>query len=127
MTIKKAPKEKKETNIGLIIAVILIVIILGTIAIAATVYVYVSGMLGPSELNETPQLVVMPDLEENTLTVSMIDTQYVMWSELQILGTCNTTDLGTFVEAGDVITECEGYIRIIYMETGQLLYTYTFN
>ena len=40
------PQKKKETNIGLIIAIILVVIILGTIAIAATVYVYVSGMLG---------------------------------------------------------------------------------
>ena len=125
----KAPKQKKETNVGLIIAIILVVIILGTIAIAATVYVYVSGMIDtPSSYDETPSIYFAKDSTDNTLTVTYVDSYSVLWSELEFTGgTCDTSNLVGFVREGDEITDCQGTITVIYEPTYELLGAYTFD
>ena len=65
--------------------VFLILTFVMTIAVAATVYVYVSGMIGSPEHAQTPNLaaLVTPDSGNNaTLLVTYIDTDDVYWPDI---------------------------------------------
>jgi len=109
-----------EEAVSAVIGVILMVAI--TVAIAATVYVYVSGMLGESP-ETTPNLQLVRDNSLNTLVVSSADSD-LMWTDFVLtinrtlssavvlspttIGTGTTTGV-TFsttaeVTAGDIFT-----------------------
>ena len=94
--------NRKRLGVSAVIGVILMVAI--TVAIAATVYVYVSGMIsGPGQ--ETPQVQFTIDSTADTLTVSTADTG-TDWDDLaiktdsalatvQLNGEGNTVTVGT--------------------------------
>ena len=100
-----------EEAVSAVIGVILMVAI--TVAIAATVYVYVSGMMGTE--NEATPVITFQQQDTaltNTLTIISADPGDLVWADLQVK--INGTDAadpadysvsgGTQVEAGNVIT-----------------------
>ena len=48
------------------------------------------------------------------------------WEDLEITGDCDTSDLGTYIYAGDQIKSCSGTITVIYISTNTLLGTWDF-
>ncbi len=60
------------------------------------------------------------------ITIASVAPSDVLWSDIEFSGQCNTSNLGTYVTAGDVIFNCYGSIEITYLPTGTLLGSYTF-
>lgn len=119
--------QKDNTKLIIIIAVVIIVVILATVAIAATMYVYTSGMMGPSNHLITPEITFIKDDIEDTLTVASSDSASLTWEDLGITGNCDTTGLTGSVTAGQEIIECDGTITIRHIPTNTLLGSWTFN
>ena len=69
-----------EEAVSAVIGVILMVAI--TVAIAATVYVYVSGMLG-SPTTKTPNITFIPHPEDDTFEVNSADPG-ISWGDIKI-------------------------------------------
>jgi flagellin-like protein len=142
--------EADERAVSAVIGVILMVAI--TVAIAATVYVYVSGMIGGTK-NQTPNVACTTDSTLNKVQVATADAN-IKWKDIVITkdnatgspvyanimssaGTAiqNTTTgqyTGTAeVTAGDYIllTGTTGNVRITlrYIPTNSLLGTWTIN
>jgi FlaG/FlaF family flagellin (archaellin) len=78
----KANRKYKENDdaVSAVIGVILMVAI--TVAIAATVYVYVSGMIGGTQ-SQTPAVAFVVDAGTDKMTVSSADTG-INWDDCQI-------------------------------------------
>ena len=140
---------KGEEAVSAVIGVILMVAI--TVAIAATVYVYVSGML-PTGGSVTPSITILPDDTKNTLLVSGADPSSASWENINITITYNESALtyadiklniiaystggahapsawGT-ITAGNTIyvggnTKCTLVFR--WIPTNKLIGTYSFN
>ena len=72
--------EGNEEGVSAVIGVILMVAI--TVAIAATVYVYVSGMIGGTS-ESTPTITFTPDNSADKLTVVSADTG-LNWTDFKI-------------------------------------------
>lgn len=120
------PEEKKDKTVLIIVAVVVILLIV-PIAIAATVYVYVSGMMGSSSFETTPSIYFTKSNSEKTLTV--LGTDYsspLRWSDIEIQGTCDTSGLDIYVSEGDVITDCFGSITIRYSPSKSIIGVWTF-
>jgi flagellin-like protein len=81
-------KEADERAVSAVIGVILMVAI--TVAIAATVYVYVSGMIGGTK-TQTPNVACTVDSVMNKVTVATADAN-INWKDITI-----TTDPTTNV------------------------------
>ncbi len=121
------PKKKDKTAV--IIAVVVAVIIIIPIMISAAVYVYVSGMMGPSgSTYQTPTIMFTPDIEQHALTVTHVDSNnYYFWSNIEIDEERGNATLPTGrITVGDVITDCEGTIELTFTPTYDVVYTYTF-
>ena len=88
----KANRKFVEANeaISAVIGVILMVAI--TVAIAATVYVYVSGMIGTSP-ETTPSLQLTRDNTDKTCTVASADPGNLKWNTFNITWTTTVTHL----------------------------------
>ena len=127
---------ESEEGVSAVIGVILMVAI--TVAIAATVYVYVSGMMGGAA-EKAPTITFTKDESLNTLTVVQADVG-IAWGDINMTatnGTGNyyTTGFGAtdLVTAGDTISfnGCgEGddiTIRFSYTPTNALIGTYKLN
>jgi flagellin-like protein len=73
-------KQADERAVSAVIGVILMVAI--TVAIAATVYVYVSGMVG-GNAKSTPTISLIPDSSDKnvTLTVGSVSSSGVLWAD----------------------------------------------
>ena len=121
-----AEQEPKKDKLVLIIVLVLAILIVSAIAIAATVYVYVSGMVGSPSVDDTPSVYFLPSYIDNTLTVMSTESS-PEWDDFSIVGTCNTSGLGTYVTFGDMITNCSGQIIISYEPTGGTMGTWTFS
>ena len=95
--------EDNEEAVSAVIGVILMVAI--TVAIAATVYVYVSGMMG-GQTETTPSITFTKDESDNTLTVVHAEGS-LSWTDVNISVTDGTnTDYITqsgSIDAGDSI------------------------
>ena len=76
--------------------------------------------LGPTNI------IFTADNVSKTLTVSEIysNDRTIHWSEISIIGTAN--ELYGPINVGDVITGCEGYIEIVWAETGNVIYSTNF-
>jgi flagellin-like protein len=72
--------EADERAVSAVIGVILMVAI--TVAIAATVYVYVSGMIGGTK-TQTPNVACTTDSTANQITVATADAN-IRWSDVVI-------------------------------------------
>jgi flagellin-like protein len=73
-------KEADERAVSAVIGVILMVAI--TVAIAATVYVYVSGMIGGTK-NQTPNVACTTDSTQNRVQVATADAN-IKWKDIVI-------------------------------------------
>ena len=79
------------------------------------------------EPESTPNIqFVMDDLNDK-LTVVSADPSDIPWADIEINGTCDTSDLGTYVTVGDTITSCSGTITIRYIPTDTLLGIWEFS
>ena len=130
-----------EEAVSAVIGVILMVAI--TVAIAATVYVYVSGMIGTSP-QTTPNLQFVKDNVNHKLTVASADPGNLKWSSFEL--TLNTTiqtsanwavnfsstnylATSNLVAAGNVIQFQDmhwGTISLRHKETNTLIGTWEF-
>ncbi|HEC89883.1 MAG TPA: type IV pilin [Thermoplasmatales archaeon] len=134
--------EANDEAVSAVIGVILMVAI--TVAIAATVYVYVSGMIGTSP-QSAPNIQFVKDDVNNKLTVAKAEPGNVDWSDLEISlnGTVVTSAIwsGNFshptsvpntgtVSAGDYIQFKSGHygtLTIRHVPTNTLLGTWEFH
>jgi archaeal type IV pilus assembly protein PilA len=80
-------KEADERAVSAVIGVILMVAI--TVAIAATVYVYVSGMIGGTQ-KQTPSVSCTTDSSLNRIMVAASDNN-VKWSDIVITNDSGVT------------------------------------
>jgi len=125
------PGEKKDKTVIIIIAVIIILLIV-PMAIAATVYVYISGQIGPSPGPFTPTIACHKTDEStlNTLTILSIDPKTILWEdiELQVNRTAKNHGMSGLVSAEDTIdiTSIAGTgeysIVIRHLSTNTLIY-----
>jgi predicted nucleic acid-binding Zn ribbon protein len=117
-------KEKKDKT-ALIVVIVVVLIIIVPICVAATVYIYVSGMLsgGPSGAM-TPFISFITDTTQGTLTVAFVDSGTYYWSDINLSGT-GTLPTGIITE-GDQITGCGGIIQLIYEPTAKLIGEWSF-
>ena len=125
----KANRKFKQENeaVSAVIGVILMVAI--TVAIAATVYVYVSGMLTPGG-QKNPELAAIADDVNNRITITKISEDNLNWNT-DINVSWTDTPIPTIpsglVDAGDMITGITGYNNVSITYKGQELYgTWTF-
>lgn len=118
----KANRKFREENeaVSAVIGVILMVAI--TVAIAATVYVYVSGMIGGG-MDKAPDLSFYQDKNEATLTVASVSETGVSWATIQVSG--GDVPVNDTVSAGDQIANCTGTVTVTYDNT-TLLGKWTF-
>ncbi len=144
----KANRKFKEDGeaVSAVIGVILMVAI--TVAIAATVYVYVSGMMGDPGEN-APNLAWIKDDSANTLTISSGSSEFKYAASVSDGNLAFTNTTGTYyvneslalsdssdykldsISAGNVITGftgtgTEGEYQIVWEPTNKLLGTVTF-
>ena len=131
----KANRKFRDADnaVSAVIGVILMVAI--TVAIAATVYVYVSGMIGGSQ-ESTPNIQFTKDDTNDKLTVVTAD-QSLDWNNVKIANNSATafvyvaqidSDLtnGSYISAGDEINNLAGTVRVMWQPTNTLIVTYTF-
>lgn len=121
MKSKRNMKAGEDRAVSAVIGVILMVAI--TVAIAATVYVYASGMV--SSLSSTTTKVI-PELSfvqsGDTLIVQKCPSG-LTWADITVSGGTAPTGTET-VDVGDTITGCSGTVIVAY--NGELVGTYTF-
>jgi archaeal type IV pilus assembly protein PilA len=142
--------EADERAVSAVIGVILMVAI--TVAIAATVYVYVSGMIGGTK-NQTPNVACTTDSTSNRIQIATADSN-IKWKDIVVtmdnasvswhvysasagaIGGWGTTATATAdVTAGDYIllqfntTSMIGNVRatLKYTPTNSLLGSWTIN
>jgi len=151
---RKFKLKADERAVSAVIGVILMVAI--TVAIAATVYVYVSNMIGGTK-NQTPNVAFMIDSTSNKATVTTSDAN-IKWSDVVVTlipstnyhyqvwynggqtaagaqdSTANPAiPTGTTVTAGDyilltsTIIGANDVITLRYIPTNSLLGTWTIN
>jgi flagellin-like protein len=121
-----------EEAVSAVIGVILMVAI--TVAIAATVYVYVSGMMGGAA-EKAPTITFTKDEALNTLTVVQADVG-ISWSDINMTATDGTDTNYTHGQTGDVTAgdtiDLDGRsldagdvtVRFSYTPTNALIGTY---
>lgn len=108
--------EADERAVSAVIGVILMVAI--TVAIAATVYVYVSGMIGGTK-NQTPNVACTTDSTANRITVATADAN-IKWSDVRITldtavtGWCVYTSAGTPIGYNQATAQPFGGAQIVY-------------
>jgi flagellin-like protein len=131
-------READERAVSAVIGVILMVAI--TVAIAATVYVYVSGMIGGTK-NQTPNVALSVDTTNKRLVVATADLN-IKWADITVTASAPATSAGPFsaggahgvyVTAGDYIavnaTAGAGLVSVTlkYTPTNSLLGTWNLN
>ena len=93
-----------------------------TVAIAATVYVYVSGMIPEMTASKAiPQFQLFKS--GDTLIVQSCGDN-IAWADITITGTA-TKPVTTDMSAGESITDCSGHVTIVYQN--QLIGNYDFS
>jgi len=133
MKANRCVKIKEDEAVSAVIGVILMVAI--TVAIAATVYVYVSGMIGGTQ-TQTPTISCMVDSTANRMIITSADSE-TSWSDITItsddvdvvwviytgggstVGTNNTMP-SSYLTAGD-------YLRVLANATGNVKFTFRYN
>ena len=124
-----------DGGVSAVIGVILMVAI--TVAIAATVYVYVSGMIGGTT-ERTPTIIFNKDESANTLTVTSTDAR-ISWTDVNMTAFDSNATANYWyahgktgnIAAGDVIDfDSHGLYNTVtinfrYNPTNALVGTYT--
>ena len=83
--------------------------------------------INPDGPQETPHISFDIDMENNTLTVSSVYPEDVMWGDIDQIGsgTCNPLPTGN-VTVGDEITNCMGMIVLRYIPTNEVIGVFEF-
>ncbi|ENO12215.1 Protein of unknown function (DUF1628) [Thermoplasmatales archaeon SCGC AB-539-C06] len=135
MQSKKYDFRQDNNAVSAVIGVILMVAI--TVAIAATVYVYTSQMMGGGTTIPVPTITFYKTESGNALTVIQGDPQ-INWNEVNMTATDGTNyfydhNLTGTLNAGNTIS-FDGHglsgsitIRIIHIPTNSLIGTYKLN
>jgi flagellin-like protein len=112
--------EADDRAVSAVIGVILMVAI--TVAIAATVYVYVSGMIGGTK-NQTPNVACTVDSTSNKITIATADAN-IQWSDIVITNDSGIT-LNWNVYTGGGVTPTGVHTMpaaLIYITAGDYIY-----
>jgi flagellin-like protein len=120
-------READERAVSAVIGVILMVAI--TVAIAATVYVYVSGMIGGTQ-NKAPNMAWNKETSPTKQIVLVSADSGLLWSDFSITGDTHTNHFTTTTAtAGDYITltNTTGTIYIRYVPTNTLMGSWTWS
>ena len=124
-----------EEAVSAVIGVILMVAI--TVAIAATVYVYVSGMMGTGQ-EAAPTLTFQKDDKAtvNTLLVIAADPSDLSWGDIEVQnstagtvlahGQTGTVTAGTLLDISALAGEGAYTIGVRHVPTNTLIGTYSF-
>lgn len=99
-----------------------------------TITIYYGGgelkytVLGVFEFSQEPypSILCVKDISARTLTVVSASPYDILWSDLDIMGSCDTSGLNGYIEAGDQITNCYGTITIRHISTNLLLGSWDF-
>ena len=100
-------------------------VIIVIMLIIAGVVLFRVGYIEP-EKEHVPDIQFIQDDENNILIVLSV-SEKVLWSDIYIDGTCDTSELGEYVNQGDRLTDCAGTIVIIHKPTGIELSTWVFS
>ena len=60
------------------------------------------------------------------LAVAYTNSSDILWNDIAIIGSCNISELDTYVSVGDQITNCTGTIKVYYIPTDIMLGYWTF-
>lgn len=114
-----------NSSLPLILAIFVgaVTAILSTVLTAYLIYVYITGIKG----DPTPEMEFIVNENERALIVTSVNRENVLWSDIQILGCCDTSGLGVNITAGDIIKDCHGPINMTYLPTSTLLGSWEFN
>lgn len=116
--------ENGKSSVASIVTGLLVAgIALSLIIVILAIYYFSGHMEGSAE---SPTISFIKDDIQNTLTVTSADSN-VLWSDIDIQGQCNTSRLSEYVAAGDVITECNGEIRVIHIPSNAILGIFNFS
>ena len=110
-------KSDKDDAVSAVIGVILMVAI--TVAIAATVYVYVSGMIGTSP-ETTPSMQFVKDSTNTKLTVASADPGNLNWDDFEITWT-NTDNVTCLLQPAGTSITSGGTLATATVTAGQYL------
>ena len=105
----------KKTDIAIIAVLI---IIAGGVLLKTG---YVSDPRKP----ETPTIEFFQDDSTDVLKIVSVSTE-VLWEYITIEGDCDRSSLGKYIVEGNMITNCEGTITLIFHPTGDVLGSWTF-
>jgi predicted secreted hydrolase len=100
------------------------IIIIALLIIAGFIFFRAGYIPDPSK-PKTPNIEFYQDDANNKLIVEYVAGD-ILWINIQIIGTCDTSDLTKYVLKGDEITNCWSTITIKYGPTGELYGTWTF-
>ncbi|HEC93465.1 MAG TPA: hypothetical protein ENI51_10850, partial [Candidatus Atribacteria bacterium] len=75
----------------------------------------------------TPAIGFQPESQKHKIKITYVESNDVLWSDISIVGDCNTSDLGEYVTDSDIITECSGRIIVKYIQNGVVLADYNFD
>jgi len=101
------------------------IIIIALIIIAGVVVLKIDYESPFRPKEETPDIKFVVDDENKKLIVESVSDD-VLWAKIDIMGSCTRSYLGTYVEVGDILTDCKGTITLRYRPTGKQLISATF-
>lgn len=100
------------------------VIIVALILIAGIVF-FKAGYIPDPSKPETPKVYFDQDDVSNKLVVSYVAGD-ILWIDIEIYGSCDTSDLGKYVVKGNELIDCRGEINLIHKPTGENLGNWKF-
>ena len=100
-------------------------ILIVAMIIISGIVLYQIVILPEKEKVQIPEIQFIQDIEKRTLTVKSF-SQTLLWSDLEIKGECDKSDLGEYVTKEDKIKDCSGNIEIIHGPTGAEIGIWTF-
>ena len=100
-------------------------IIIVAMIIIAGIVLFQIGILPQKEKVQIPVIQFTQDVEKRTLTVKSF-SEAILWSDIEIIGTCDKSDLGDYVTKGDNIKYCSGNIVMTHKPTGSEIGSWTF-
>jgi len=101
-------------------------IIIVIMIFVAGLVLYRVGIIQKPEKIEIPSIEFNENEDEETITVRSVSGR-VYWKDISIEGDCDKTNLGKYIQEGDLITDCVGIINIKHIQTGELLFSYKFS
>lgn len=100
------------------------IIMVAMIMIASTVLIQIGALPGKENVH-VPVIEFAQSIEKRTLTVKSF-SETLLWSDFEIKGKCDVSELEEYVTKEDKIKYCSGKIEIIHKPTGKEICNWTF-